>query len=324
MGGPSAEHDVSCESGRQVYEALAGHERIRVMIGQDGRWQIEQEAVGSLGATLDRLADEVDVAFVALHGTFGEDGTIQGLLESFGISYTGSKVAASSLAMDKLRTKLVYRAAGLPIPDFAAIYGTMDPSVVTAELEKAAERLGFPMVLKPNESGSSCGISFPADFASLVEAVESYRQQGRTVLLERMVEGRELTCGVIDVRGEAEALPITEIIPGKDHAFFDYVAKYTPGATEEITPARISDVLRDEVQRHAVEAHRVLGCRDMSRTDFMVNEAGKPVLLETNTIPGFTKTSLLPQAAAAVGIDFAQLVELLARAADRRRTGFRP
>ena len=321
MGGPSAEHDVSRESGQQVYEALPPDERMAVVIGHDGVWRIDEEASPSLGVALDRLTREADVVFIALHGSFGEDGKVQGLLESFGLAYTGSGVAASALAMDKLRTKLMYRASNLPTPDFAVVRDVTDPSAVAAALDDAAAHLGLPMVVKPNESGSSFGVSLPGDFNSLTEAVGALGQEGQVALLERLVDGRELTCGVLDVTGHPEALPVTEIIPSKEHDFFDYTAKYTPGATDEITPASIPDSLRKVVQSHAVKAHQVLGCRDMSRTDFVVDAAGEPLLLETNTIPGFTKTSLLPQAAAASGLDFPRLVELLVKAAHHRHTG---
>lgn len=319
MGGPSAEHDVSCESGRQVYEALARHERLEVVIGRDGVWRLDGEEASSLGAALDRLTCEVDAVFVALHGPYGEDGTVQGLLESFAIPYTGSGVAASSLAMDKLRTKLMYRASSLPTPDFAVVRDSDDAAAVAAALDDAAAHLGLPMVVKPNTSGSSVGVSFPSDFGALTRAVEATGTTGDVVLLERLVEGRELTCGVIDARGSPEALPVTEVVPGGGHDFFDYQAKYTPGATEEITPAPIPEALRKMVQCYAVKAHKVLGCRDMSRTDFVVEPEGEPLLLETNTIPGFTETSLLPQAAAAAGLDLAQLVELFVQAARRRK-----
>ena len=274
----------------------------------------------SLGAALDRLARDVDVVFVALHGPYGEDGTVQGLLESFGIAYTGSGVAASSLAMDKLRTKLMYRASSLPTPDFAVVRDSADTATVAAGLDDAAAHLGLPMVVKPNANGSSVWVSFPADFGALARAVETIGKTGEVVLLERLVEGQELTCGVLDARGGPEALPVTEIVPGRGYDFFDYAAKYTPGATEEITPALIPEALRKMVQSHAVKAHQVLGCRDMSRTDFVVDAEGEPLLLETNTIPGFTATSLLPQAAAAAGLDLSQLVELLVEAAHQRKT----
>ena len=320
MGGPSAEHDVSRDSGRRVYEALHRHERLEVVIGRDGAWRIDGQQPSSFGAAMDRLARDVDVVFVALHGPYGEDGTVQGLLESFGIAYTGSGVAASSLAMDKLRTKLMYRASNLPTPDFAVVRDSGDSATVAAALDDAAAHLGLPMAVKPNANGSSVGVSFPENFGALARAVETIGSAGDVVLLERLVVGRELTCGVLDARGKPEALPVTEIIPGKDHKFFDYAAKYKPGGTREITPAPIPDALRKMVQSHAVKAHQVLGCRDMSRTDFVIDTEREPLLLETNTVPGFTETSLLPQAAASAGLDLAQLVELLVEAAHRRKT----
>ena len=315
-GGTSAERDVSMSSGGQVLDALKA-EGLDVTIEADGRWTIEGQTHARLGGALDHLSDAVDVVFIALHGPFGEDGTIQGLLEAVGLPYTGSGVAASGLAMDKGRAKAVYRDAGLPTAPAMAITPRYFATSRDAVLDAIASDLGFPCVVKPTCDGSSFGVSFPEDRSALAAVLDDIVGQGRAVLAERRVQGTELTCGVLEHDGHPKPLPVTEIAPTDKYAFFDYEAKYTPGATDEITPARIPDTLRDTVQTMAVTAHEVLGCRDMSRTDFIV-EDGQPWLLETNTIPGLTTNSLLPQAAAASGLSFEALVRHLVASARAR------
>jgi D-alanine-D-alanine ligase len=315
MGGPSSEHDISLVSGRQVATALeARWPVIQVEIGQDGSWRFDGEACPSLGASLDRLAAGADVVFPALHGVFGEDGTVQALLEALRLPYVGSGVAASALAMDKARAKRVYAASGLPTPGFEAL-GAGD----AARLERALDAVPGPWVIKPSASGSSVGVSFPSTRADADGEVRGHLGAGREVVIERVVKGRELTCGVLDHADGPRALPVTEIIPRGAHAFFDFAAKYTPGATDEVTPAAIPEDLARAVRDLAVRAHRALGCRDLSRTDFMLDE-GAPTLLETNTLPGFTPTSLLPQAAIASGFTFEALVDHLVLRALARAT----
>ncbi|MEQ8278895.1 MAG: D-alanine--D-alanine ligase [Deltaproteobacteria bacterium] len=303
MGGPSDEHDVSMRSGAQVLAAYEGAQGVAVE--RDGRWRFGEELL-TVGAALERVRETVDAVFIALHGPFGEDGTVQALFEAIGVPYTGSGVAASALAMDKARSKFVYDARRLPTPDYAAILRGGDWDVEALE-----DRVGLPCVVKPSANGSSFGVSFPTDRASLEAAVAGHVRMGRDVVVEARVMGRELTCGVLEIDGVATAMPVTEIIPDKKYAFFDYEAKYTPGATAEITPAEIPDELRDRVQSLALASHHALGCRDFSRTDFMVDPQRGPLILETNTVPGLTQQSLFPQAAAAHGIPFERLVHIL-------------
>lgn len=304
-------------SGRQVLGALP--RGLEAVIQRDGLWRVGGTVQPSIGAAIDALVSQADIIFIALHGPFGEDGTVQGLLESAGLIYVGSGVAASSLAMDKVRAKQIYRAAGLPTPDFEVLRARGYDAETAA---RAAARIGLPAVVKQSCNGSSFGVSFPKTQAELLQTAQQITSEGGEVLIETYIKGQELTCAVLDseATGLAEALPVTEIVPDTRFEFFDYEAKYTPGATEEITPARISDALREEVQTLALAAHEVLGCRDLSRTDFMIDADGRPQILETNTIPGFTETSLLPQAAAAAGMSFEQLVaRLVDNAAHRRR-----
>src|SRR5262249_39454570 len=196
-------------------------------------------------------------------GPFGEDGTIQGFLEVNEIPYTGSGVAASALAMDKPRTKMVYRHRSLRTPDFFFLD--------RKSADKDLGDVGYPCVVKPARLGSSVGISFPKTRAELEKAVTDLFRSTDEVIVERYIKGREMTCGVlsIDKENRTFSLPPTEIVPSSKFSFFDYTAKYTPGATDEITPARIPPEATKEIQRMALEAHLILGCRDFSRSDFM-------------------------------------------------------
>ncbi len=310
MGGPSSEHDISLVSGRQVVGALRDEHVVVVRIDKDGTWNLDGVRAESMGRALDELKRRVDVVFVAMHGPFGEDGTVQGLLDAIGLPYTGTGVMGSALAMDKARTKLVYRAADLPTPRFEWV-DRQRWGEARDEILVAIAALGWPCALKPTCSGSSVGMSFPEDSEQAAADVDALLAESDGVLAEAKVVGREFTCGVLDVDGAQLALPITEIIPGAEYAFFDYEAKYKPGATAEITPADIPDRLAAKMQVLAKQAHRVLGCRDFSRTDYMVGADGAPTILETNTIPGLTPQSLLPQAAAEAGYDFRALIRLL-------------
>jgi D-alanine-D-alanine ligase len=248
-----------------------------------------------------------------MHGPFGEDGTVQGLLDAVGLPYTGSGVLGSALAMDKVRAKLVYRALGLPTPESESI-DRLRWRDRRAEVVAAAERLGYPCVVKPARSGSSVGVSFPGSAAELASSLDALLKAEEHALAEKKIEGRELTCGILEIAREQRvfALPVTEIKPNPEkYAYFDYEAKYTPGASLEITPAEIPPSLTQQIQTLALAAHRALDCRDFSRTDVLVGGDGQPVLLETNTIPGLTPTSLLPQAAKVAGYDFPRLISIL-------------
>jgi len=292
-GGVSSEREVSLSSGNQVYEALdkAKYEILRY----DPKTDLPR-LVGD--------AARIDAALIILHGAFGEDGTVQGLLDLLGIPYQGSGVLGSAVAMNKLAAKRLYEQAGLPIPDYAVVRSAdgIDPDAVV-------EQLGLPLVIKPVVGGSSVGITIVRRPEKLREAVEAGWEHDPAVLLEAYIQGVEITGGVIG-NDTLEALPLIEIIPDPNREFFDYTAKYTPGVTEEICPARIDAELTAAAQRLALEAHRTLFCRGYSRTDMMVR--GREVfILETNTIPGMTATSLLPRAARAAGLSFTRLLDRL-------------
>ncbi len=292
-GGISSERDVSIASGNQVYEALdrKKYEIIRYDPKTDLPRLIED-------------APTIDAALIILHGPFGEDGTVQGLLDLLDIPYQGSEVIGSAIAMNKLASKKLYEKSGLRVPLYIVV--KRDDTLNTDE---CVERLGMPLVVKPVGSGSSVGISIVRSKDSLRDAVVKAFLEDEEVLIEAYIDGIELTGGVIG-NDKLEALPIIEIIPDETHDFFDYHAKYTPGMTQEICPARIDEAMTEKAQTCAKVAHSALFCKGYSRTDMILADQDVYVL-ETNTIPGMTPTSLLPQAAEEAGIKFSELLDRL-------------
>lgn len=292
-GGKSAEREVSLKSGQQVFEAL----------DRDKYEVLRYDPAIDL-AKLATDAPDIDVALIILHGRLGEDGTIQGFLESLGVPYHGSGVIGNALAINKILSKEMYRQAGLPVAPHLIADQQDSPDPV-----EILQRLGRPVVVKPEHEGSSIGLSIPKDARQLEQALASAWQYDRRCLIEKYLDGCEITCGVLGNR-KLEAFPLIEIVPGDGHDFFDYEAKYIPGRTQEICPARISPELALKAQQYAIRAHRALRCRGYSRTDMIIS-ADQIYVLETNTIPGMTETSLFPQAAAAAGISFADLLDRL-------------
>ena len=318
MGGASGEHDVSLSSGAGVLANLRDDRYVAlpVTIGRDGAWDVEGAGAGlSLWEGLAAVAQRAQVVFPALHGPNGEDGTMQGLLDLAGIPYVGSDHYASALAMDKPRAKDVYRCAGLSTPDTVEITRF---SLAAGEdfLGEIVQRLGLPCVVKTPKLGSSVGVGIARDRAGLAATLGEILPLAGAAMVERFVTGTELTAPVLEdpETGVPVALPLIEIRP-RVSGWFDYQAKYEVGGSEELCPAPIDDALTAAVQEIGLAAHRALGCRGMSRTDVIVDEGGTPWVIETNTIPGFTPTSLLPQAAQAAGIDYPALVDQLIRRA---------
>jgi D-alanine-D-alanine ligase len=272
------------------------------------RDQVERAESLALSATqtLANSGDRgIDVAFLALHGRYGEDGTIQGFLELTGIPYTGSGVLASALAMDKVMAKRVLSADGIPVPRGVHASRADLSRPGSAWLAAACELL--PAVVKPSKQGSSVGMSLVDSAGAMEAAVRLALDHDDEVLVEERVFGTEITVGVLGMAGSADlqALPVVEIVPRRE--FFDYQAKYDPDQCEEICPARISDPATVTAQALAVRAHRSLSCRGYSRTDMILGPDG-PIVLEVNTLPGLTMNSLLPKAAAAAGIPFPELL----------------
>jgi len=292
-GGRSAEREVSLKSGEQVYQAL-----------NKDKYHIRRYDPRDDLARLISEAGEIDVALIILHGRYGEDGTIQGLLELLDIPYHGSGVLGSALGINKILSKRLYEHAGLPVSP----YLILDRADLDAQT-KVQEMLGFPVVVKPEHEGSSIGLSIVGEADKLKSALKLAGDYDRFVLVEKFLEGIEITGAVLGNLNPVP-LPLVEIIPGDQYEFFDYEAKYKPGATEEICPARLSEELTQKAQDYAVRAHQALKCRGYSRTDMIVSN-DEVYILETNTIPGMTATSLYPQAAAAAGISFSELLDRL-------------
>ncbi len=292
-GGSSNEREVSLKSGSAVAACL-----------DPERFQVSSYDPASDLGRLVEDAPRLDVALVMLHGRGGEDGSMQGLLDLLGLPYQCAGVLGCALAMHKPMAKDRYRLAGLPVaPDLTLRRG--EPW----REEDILARTGLPLVVKPAHEGSSVGISIVKEAKDLAPALQAAFALDREVLLEGYLAGRELTCGVLGNR-ELLALPLVEIIPGQQYVYFDYQAKYLPGASQEICPAPVSQEVTLQVQEMARAAHRALGLKGYSRSDFILTAQG-PFILETNTIPGMTKTSLLPQAAAVAGMSFPALVERL-------------
>ena len=297
-GGQSLERQVSLRSGGRVRAALErlGHEVIAIDVGPD---------------LVDQLADtNPDVAFVALHGRDGEDGTVQEILELMGVPYTASGPSACIRCMDKVLTKHTLRDAGLPTPEFYAFSQTAFESLGAARaLPAIEERLEFPVVVKPAAQGSALGISFAPTAADVPAAIVAAFSYDTKVLLERHVAGRDLAVSVLDGVDGPEALPIVEAIPrGGDH--YDFEARYEIGRTDFVCPAALEPQTTQRAHALAIAAYRVLGCYGFARVDLMLESDGdRLTVLEANAIPGLTETSLLPQAVEAAGISFTAFVE---------------
>ncbi|MEZ5276532.1 MAG: D-alanine--D-alanine ligase [Opitutaceae bacterium] len=326
FGGTSAERDVSIASGLQVARALRknGHEVVavdtargallpteeeRLLTGSVGQIPPETEALAVLKGSAPALSKEgllgqADVVFLALHGGTGEDGTIQAVLDLAGVPYTGSGHAASAMAMDKDVSKQLFRAAGVPTPDW--LIAPADHAAIVAQI-------GLPTVVKANRQGSSIGLSIVRRAEDLAAAIDEAKRFDPEVMIERFIPGRELTVGIL----EGIALPPGEIIPRRSE-HFDYQSKYQPGGAEEIFPANLTPDQETEIQSLALKAHRALKLGAYSRVDFRLDEAGAFWCLEVNTLPGMTATSLLPQAARAAGIDFESLCERIVHLAVER------
>lgn len=288
QGGRSAERDVSLRSGAQVAAALRerGHDVAQVDLDRD---------------VWDRLRDGgFACVFIALHGRLGEDGTVQGMLELLDLPYTGSGVLASALCIDKTRTNRLLQAEGFLVPDFEEFAGD--------EVEGLAERYGLPVVIKPVREGSTIGITIAQDVDALASGLVLARRYDARVLVQRFVEGTEITVGVL-ATPDLCVLPTLEITYENDT--YDYDAKYTEGRSHHIIPARIPEPARRAAADAAGRAFRALGCEGMARVDFIVDRDCQPWLLEVNTVPGLTALSLLPDAARAAGVAFPELCERL-------------
>lgn len=291
-GGCSGEREVSLASGAAVAEALRS-------VG----FQVTELDPAEKDDLIDLIHNDYDVAFLALHGRGGEDGTIQGFLETIGLPYTGSGIYASALAMSKCNAKQCYRDAGLP---------TLPSITLVKEdgysIESIIEQLGDHCVIKASKEGSSIGLYIEEGAAAIEEAIKKAYEHDDQVLVEKYCKARELTVGVIG-NANPTALPIIEIVPRNE--FYDFDAKYSPGGSTHICPAEIDESIAAKIRSCAEQAHKVIGCHGYSRTDFLLEENGDFWILETNTLPGMTATSLLPDAASKIGLSYEELCKKL-------------
>lgn len=299
-GWVSREREVSLRSGKRIYEALLRKGYNVTLI--DPKIEGWEEVLRG------------DIVFIALHGKPGEDGTVQGFLETFNVPYTGSGVLASSLAINKVASKKIFISSSIPTPEYLSLddFDSLDDFI-----SKSIERLGLPVVVKPVSEGSSIGVSIVRDAESLPSIVKETVDRFNDVFIEKYIEGREITVGIIELDGRPVALPILELVP--KNKFYDYEAKYTAGFTEFIIPARMDKEKYNLAQELALKAHKALGCVGFSRVDLVTDSEDTPYVLEVNTIPGMTDLSDLPAMAKAYGIDYDDLVEIMLQSALREK-----
>ncbi|KKQ75619.1 MAG: D-alanine-D-alanine ligase Ddl [Candidatus Woesebacteria bacterium GW2011_GWB1_38_5b] len=292
MGGRSPEHEISLISGKEVVRNLdtKKYNVNTFVIKKDGKnWQ---KLLPKLHAT--------DLVFIAMHGPYGEDGTVQGLLDLAGVKYTGSGVLTSSLTMDKNMTRQLLSVHSIPMPKSVAI-AKNDKNVNFSQV------LGkFPYFVKPNNQGSSVGMSIVRKKSELKKAITNAFKYSDTVLVDEYIKGKEITCAILGNK-KPETLPLVEIIPKAE--FFDYDSKYLRGGAQEIVPARISEKLTKQIQTLAIKIYKIMGCKGFARVDFILRNDTVPLFLEVNTIPGLTPMSLFPKAAKSAGILFPELVD---------------
>lgn len=338
MGGPSVEHRVSLSTGANILTALdiKKYNILPVVINTQGQWLFarnyltDQKLSPAQAQQITQAQDFIpfsglpalrhlkkqgpDIVFIALHGEYGEDGTIQRLLETGGLAYTGSGILASALGMDKPKSLKLFRQHQILIPDFISVDLNQWPDQKRHVLHQISQRFKYPLVVKPANRGSSLGVSIAQNLQGLHQGIENAFDASRTIMIQQYIKGREVTCGVLGQEPEVLALQPTEIIP-LSNQFFNYQAKYTLGASQEITPPNLPNELIKAIQETALRTHTILNCQGMSRTDMIIDNQKQIYVLEINTIPGMTQTSLLPQAARAVGINFSTLLDRIINSA---------
>lgn len=303
-GGISKEREVSLSSGKGIMEALKqkGHE----VIGIDFHPERLEEII--------RL--DADCVFIGLHGKYGEDGRIQGLLDMLDIPYVGSGVLASALAMDKTKAKQIFQMNHIPVPKGEA-FSINDSTDIDFLARQINLRYEPPFVIKPNREGSTLGLTIVTDADQVKDAVKLAGESDERILVEDFVKGKELTVAVLGLPGEEKALPIIEIVPKNE--YYDYESKYAEGGSEHIIPARISKELTEQIQAYAIRAHQVLHCEIYSRVDFILDCHYTPHILEVNTLPGLTPTSLFPDTAKTIGLSYNDMVEEFVRLSIAKR-----
>ena len=304
-GGPSPEHDVSLKSAMQVATHLDRdrYDVNQVLVSREGEWAVSPEELKRQGT---------DIAFIAMHGVYGEDGTVQSILDEAGLPYTGSNATTSALAMNKFLTARLIAHADMQTPLSIFISRDEWERDRDSTLDRVRYYIHYPAVVKPNASGSSVGVYIVHDGHELAQALINVFAISREALVQVFIEGREVTCAVLDRGTPESSFPLlpTEIVP-RISTFFDYQAKYEPGGSDEITPADLREPHFSLVQKISRAVHRLVGARGFSRTDMIVNPLGQIFVLEINTIPGLTTESLLPKAAQASGISFPKLLDTI-------------
>jgi len=300
LGGRSAEREVSLRTGAAIHKALLenGYDAVKIDVDVNIVENLKQHGI--------------ELAFIALHGKFGEDGAIQGLLEMLDIPYTGPDVLASAIAMNKIATKKILLAEGIPTPDYCVVSGSEYQGQPLPVTEQKIIELGLPVVIKAPTQGSTIGITFVHAKDEIKAGLEEAFKYDPAALVEKMIPGIEITASVLGNQ-DPQVLPLIEIV--SNTGVYDYEAKYTVGMSEHIIPPRVSMEIQDQVSVLARHTYLALGCRGLSRVDFMVDSANRPYVLEVNTIPGMTETSLFPDAARAAGISFPALVKKLVQLA---------
>ncbi len=309
-GGPSSEYEVSLKTGAGVLANLDQnkYEAIDVLIDKEGQWH-----VGGVFVKPEKIARIADVCFIALHGNYGEDGTVQKILEAHGIPYTGSKILASALGMNKILTKKILTQYNIPTPHSREIEKKEDTDVSKLARELFTTFIQ-PSIVKPAMAGSSVGVSLVRTLPEMQSALEEAFKHGDKVLIEEFIKGKEATCGVLEHFRGKEFYPLipVEILPQDHQAFFDFEAKYSDvKGAHELCPGRFTKQETEEIERLAVEVHKALGARHYSRVDFMVHPKRGVFCLEINTLPGLTPTSLLPKEMVAVGSSYSGLLDHL-------------
>lgn len=288
MGGMSSEHDVSLMSGREIIKNL-----------NKKKYSVTPIIIKKGGNGIEEIINKrPDVVFIALHGKYGEDGVIQGFLDSLKIKYTGSGVLASAIGMDKIIFRKLMQSESLPVPKF---------TLIDKKDFKIPKDLKPPYFVKPHNGGSSVGVSFVKNSRGLRKAIKLSFKYSNKVLVEEYIKGVEVSCAVLG-NEKPLALPVIEIRPLKND-FFDYKSKYSYKGSEEVAPARISKKLTEEIQKLSIKVYKIVGCRGYARLDFILEEGVKPIILEINTLPGMTPNSLLPKEAAALGITYSELLD---------------
>jgi D-alanine-D-alanine ligase len=330
MGGPAAEREISLVTGKAVCENLdkKKYEVLPIEMSKKGQLFLNNKYYFKLNnynkktkvnkelISLENKVgskNKIDMIFIAMHGPYGEDGCVQGMLESLGIKYTGSGVLASAIGMNKAKAAEIYQQNNLTTPKYVDFTNKEWKQNKQRLIKEIKNKIKFPLVIKPVDQGSSVGTYLVKKEKDLANKINSSFLYSKWIMAQKFIKGREMTCGVIEKNGENIATPVTEIIANAGE-FYDLASKYDAGGSTHVCPAKISTSITKKIQDIALKAHRTLGCRGMSRTDVFVGNDKKLYVIETNTIPGMTPTSLLPEAVGKMGIDFTKMLDLIIKA----------